>query len=436
MSDFSFSVFWCFSFLTAPMRILYFHQHFTTPTGSGGTRSYELARALLARGHSVTMVCGSPGVTKLDLPLDPKRGWRRGMVDGIDVIALPLEYSNRDGLAKRAMTFARFGLRSLSVVMREKCDLVFATSTPLTAGVPGIVMKCLGRKTPFVFEVRDLWPELPKALGLRNPILLGAMSFLEWASYRACDAAIGLSPGIVEGIRRRSPKDLPVAMVPNGCDLDLFHPRERAPLTLPGVNPGDFVAGFTGAHGPANGLDAVLDAAAVLKKRGRSDVKLVFIGDGKDKDRLVARARAEGLDNCVFLPPVPKRDIARVTASFDCGLMILKNVPAFYYGTSPNKFFDYISSGIPVVNNYPGWLADLIGANRCGIAVPPDSPEVFADALSRLADTPAAERAAMGARGRTLAESEFSRERLAKAFCEALEAAHARSHHTSPGIGA
>ena len=405
------------------MNILYFHQYFTTPSSAGGTRSYEFARALIARGHKVTMVCGLQGVSKLGLPFDAGSGWNRGEVDGIDVIALPLDYSNKDGLAKRAMTFARFGFRSMGIALRHDYDLLFATSTPLTAGIPGIVMKVLGRGKPFVFEVRDLWPELPKALGLKNPFLLGAMSLLEWASYRTADAAIGLSPGIVEGIGRRSAAGLPVAMVPNGCDLDLFHPSRRAPLDLPGVNRGDFVAGFTGAHGVANGLDAVLDAASVLKKQGHSHVKLVLIGDGKEKDRLVARAKAEGLDNCVFLPPVPKKDIARVTASFDCGLMILKNVPAFYYGTSPNKFFDYISSGIPVLNNYPGWLADMIRAHDCGIAVPPADPGAFADALVRLAGLSDDERRAMGLRGRALAEAEFSRERLSDVFVDRLEAA-------------
>jgi glycosyltransferase involved in cell wall biosynthesis len=403
------------------MRILYFHQHFSTPTGVGGTRSYEFARALVAHGHSVTMVCGSPSVAKLNLPYDSVRGWSRGRVHGIDVIALPLKYSNSDGLSKRALTFAKFGWRSLRIALHEQADLVFATSTPLTAGVPGIAMKLLGRRVPFVFEVRDLWPELPRALGLKNPILLGAMSLLEWASYRSCDAAVGLSPGIVAGIRRRSKADLPVTMVPNGCDLNLFHPRERTTLALAGIRPGDFVAGFTGAHGPANGLDAVLDAAAALKRRGDAHVKFVLIGDGKEKNRLEARAATEGLDNCLFLPPVPKKDIARITASFDCGLMILKNVPAFYYGTSPNKFFDYISSGIPVVINYPGWLADMIDENCCGVAVPPADAEALADTLYRLASLSESERCEIGARGRELAAREFSREALSDLFVRTLE---------------
>lgn len=372
----------------------------------------------------MTMVCGSGGLKGWNLREVPGTGWLRGDVDGIDVIALPLPYSNRDGIGKRLVTFLRFAWSSLRIALREECDLVFATSTPLTAAVPGIVAKVFRRK-PFVFEVRDLWPELPRALGMRNPLLLGGMGMLEWMAYRTCDRAVGLSPGIVEGIRRRAKRGLPVTMIPNGCDLDIFNPRLRGEIRLPGIEPGDFVAGFTGAHGVANGLDAVLDAAAVLKRRGATRVKLIFVGDGKEKDRLALRAKSEGLDNCLFFDPMPKAEIGALTASLGCGLMILKNVPAFYYGTSPNKFFDYVAAGIPVVCNYPGWLADLIRQNGCGVAVEPDTPEALADALCGLAADPEGGRK-MGKKSRDLAEREFDRNELADGFCGVVEGACSR----------
>jgi len=402
------------------VRLLYFHQHFATPRGATGTRSYEFARALIARGHQVTVICGAHGLSGLDLPYDAARGWHRGEVDGIDVISLPLAYSNRDSLFRRGLTFLRFALRSVRLALELPCDLVFATSTPITAVIPGLAAKWL-RGKPFVFEVRDLWPELPRALGLRNPFVLGGMSLLESLGYRSADACIGLSPGIVEGIRARADERLPVAMIPNGCDLEVFHPAKRAKLTLPGIGPDDFVAGFTGAHGVANGLDALLDVAAELKRRGDTRVKLTFIGDGKEKERLADLAAERGLSNCLFFPPVPKADLGAITASFDCGLMVLKDVPAFYRGTSPNKFFDYVAAGLPVVNNYPGWLAGLIREHECGVVVPPGDPVAFADALQRLAADPAACRA-MGAAARTLAEKEFARPLLAARFIAALEA--------------
>jgi glycosyltransferase involved in cell wall biosynthesis len=402
------------------VRLLYFHQHFATPRGATGTRSYEFARALIARGHQVTVVCGAHGLSGLDLPYDAARGWHRGEVDGIDVISLPLAYSNRDALFRRGWTFLRFALRSVRLALELDCDLVFATSTPITAVIPGLAAKWL-RGKPFVFEVRDLWPELPRALGLRNPFVLGGMSLLEFLGYRSADACVGLSPGIVAGIRARADERLPVAMIPNGCDLEVFHPAKRAPLALPGLGPDDFVAGFTGAHGVANGLDALLAVAAELKRRGEHRVKLAFIGDGKEKERLAARAAELGLANCLFFPPVPKAELGAITASLDCGLMVLKDVPAFYHGTSPNKFFDYVAAGLPVVNNYPGWLAGLIRENECGIVVPPGDVAAFADALQRLAADPAACRV-MGAAARALAEKEFARPLLAARFIATLEA--------------
>jgi len=402
------------------VRLLYFHQHFATPKGSSGTRSYEFARALIARGHQVTMICGAHRLSGVELPYDASRGWHRGNVDGIDVISLPLAYSNHDSLLRRGWTFLRFALRSVRLALTLDCDLVFATSTPITAVIPGLAAKWL-RGKPFVFEVRDLWPELPRALGLRNPFILGGMSLLEFLGYRSADACIGLSPGIVEGIRARADERLLVAMIPNGSDLEVFHPSKRTKLALPGIGADDFVAGFTGAHGVANGLDALLAVAEELKRRGDTRVKLVFIGDGKEKERLAARAGELGLTNCLFFPPVPKSELGAITASLDCGLMVLRDIPAFYRGTSPNKFFDYLAAGIPVLNNYPGWLAGLITEHRCGIVVPPGNVAAFADALQSLA-ADAAECRAMGNAARALAEKEFARPLLAGRFVATLEA--------------
>ncbi|MFM9001937.1 MAG: glycosyltransferase family 4 protein [Opitutia bacterium] len=403
------------------MRLLYFHQHFSTPAGASGTRSYEFARELVRRGHRVTVVCGAHALSGLTLPADDARGWSRGTVDGIDVISLPLPYSNRDSLLRRAFVFARFALRSAAIALREEADLVFATSTPISAALPGLAAKWF-RGTPFVFEVRDLWPDLPRALGVTNPLTIGVMTLIERLAYRSADAVIGLAPGIVDAVRARSAAGLPVTLVPNGCDLEAFAPGLRAAGAVPGVSPDDFVAGFTGAHGPANGLDAVLEAARELNAPVPAALQLAFIGDGREKDRLAGIARAEGLDNCVFLPPVAKSALGPVTASFGCGLMVLKDVPEFRRGTSPNKFFDYLAAGVPVINNYPGWVADLVAERGCGVVVPPGDPVAFADAMQRLAADPAACRA-MGAAARRLAEERFARRSLAADFCAALESA-------------
>lgn len=393
------------------MKILYFHQHFSTPSGSTAIRSYEMACHLLARGHQVTMVCGrySGGVTGLIKPFE--NGWRRDKVDGIDVIEFDLAYSNADSFVKRTITFLKFAMISVRLAMTENYDIVFATTTPLTAGIPGVFARWLRRK-PFVFEVRDLWPELPHAMGvIKNPLTLWIMSILEWVSYRSAYRLIGLSPGIVKGIVRRGVASDRVAMVPNGCDLTLFADALQ-PWRPAEVLSTDLMALFAGTHGVANGLDALMDAAKELKYRGREDIKILLIGQGKLKEGLLARAQREGLNNVVFHDPVNKVRLASLMAASDVGLQVLANIPAFYYGTSPNKFFDYIAAGLPVINNYPGWVAEMIEEYQFGFAIAPDDPIAFADALERAA----ADRAAlklMGQRGLVLARSQFSRQFLA-----------------------
>lgn len=398
------------------MKILYFHQHFSTPKGSAGIRSYAMAQSLIRNGHQVTMVCGSFGAGQTGLTQPFNKGMRRGMVDGIDIIEFELPYSNALSFLKRILIFLSFAFKSIKVALTEKYDVVFATTTPLTAGIPGIFAKWFRRK-PFVFEVRDLWPELPKAMGvIKNPIVLWMMSVLEWTSYHSADRLVGLSPGIVDGIIKRGIAPEKVASIPNGCDLDIFASEHQA-WRPEGVQPTDLMAIFTGTHGLANGLNAVLDAAAELKKRQRTDIKLVLVGDGMQKKALLERATELKLDNVIFHDPVNKAKLAGLMASADIGLQILANVPAFYYGTSPNKFFDYISAGLPVLNNYPGWLAELITKEQCGFAVPPENAQAFADALEQAANQ--RERLIeMGRNGQQVAREQFNRSILSQKFSD------------------
>jgi glycosyltransferase involved in cell wall biosynthesis len=385
-----------------------------------GLRSYAMGRRLVERGHQVIMVCGSYRGADTGLRGAFVKGRRRGMIDGLDVIEINLPYSNEASYLRRTRMFLAFAVRSIGVALTESCDLVFATSTPLTVGIPGIFARWLRRKR-FVFEVRDLWPELPQAMGvITNPAVLAAMSALEWLSYRSADRLIGLSPGIVEGVARRGIARNRIAMIPNACHLDVFKSESHGQRP-DGVNATDLMAVFAGTHGVANGLDAVLDAAGVLKERGNNAVKIVLVGDGALKRALMQRATERGLDNLLFRDPIDKQRVAELLAAADIGLQILANVPAFYYGTSPNKFFDYLAAGLPVLTNYPGWLADIIRENGIGYAIPPDDAVAFADALER-AHADRAALAAMGRRALALAHSRFDSRKLADGFVDWLEA--------------
>jgi glycosyltransferase involved in cell wall biosynthesis len=246
---------------------------------------------------------------------------------------------------------------------------------------------------------------------IKNPVVLWAMGVLEWVSYSSAHRLIGLSPGIVDGISHRGVPHACITLVPNGCDLHMFGSMV-VPWRPVQVQATDLLAVFAGAHGMANGLGAVLDGAAELKRRGRDDIKLLLIGNGKLKPELQARAARERLTNVVFHDPVNKTRLAGLMAATDLGMQCLANVPEFYYGTSPNKFFDYIAAGLPVLNNYPGWLAEMITQYQCGFVVPPDNPTAFADALEQAASDRHALKA-MGQRCLALAEKEFDRALLA-----------------------
>lgn len=400
------------------MHILYFHQHFSTPSGATGIRSYEMAKKLLKRGHQVTMVCGSYNSAKTGLTSAFKNGKRQGTVDGINVVEFELAYSNKDGFIKRFTTFIKFALRSMSFALTADYDMVFATSTPLTAALPGLVGRWFKRK-PFVFEVRDLWPELPREMGvITNPVILALMGLLEWSAYKSAHGLIGLSPGIGEGILRLGVSPEQVTVIPNGCDIPLFaEPSIWQPET---IKPDDFMVVYTGTHGIANGLQVLIEAAKIVQERQEERIKFVLVGDGKLKAELKAQAAAYQLKNILFLDSVDKARISQLFCRADIGMQILADVPAFYYGTSPNKFFDYIAAGLPVMINYPGWLAGKVTDYECGAVVAANNPVAMADSLIDLEQN-RSRLVSMGDNALKLAKMEFDRDDLSNQFVDWLE---------------
>ena len=394
------------------MKILYFHQHFSTPKGSIGTRSYHFSRELINQGHSVTIVCGSYWIAETGLYHKFSNGKRSGIVDGINVIEFDLTYSNKDNFLKRSITFFKFSYQGVRIALNDDYDVLFATSTPLTAGIPGIFSRKI-RKKPFVFEVRDLWPELPKAMGvITNPIVIYFMGLLERLTYQSATYCIGLSPGIVNGIKAKQ-NNKKVKLIPNGCDS--FDDNAIK------ISKKKFTAAFTGAHGIANGLDSVLNAAKLLIDNNVLDIEIQFIGDGALKNKLKNRAKNENLTNCTFIDPMPKKDLFKYLKSHvDVGLMILDDIPEFYYGTSPNKFFDYLSIGLPVLNNYPGWIAEIIESKKCGLVVKPNCAKEFSDALISMKNNEDLI-SQMKVNSKKLAKKEFKRANLSKIFVKTIE---------------
>ena len=401
------------------MHVAIFHQLFSTREGSTVTRSYTFARRLVARGHRVTVVCARSvsGCSGLDGPFVDGR--RTGIIDGIGIIELAGAYSNHQGVWARTREFLAYARATVCLALTLDYDVIFCKSAPLTAGIPGIVATVL-RGKPYVFEAGDLWPAVPKAMGLKNPILLAGMGVLERANYRAARLCIGVAPGIIRGFLARGVPENRTVLVPNGCDLDLFQPNDDVPRPeIPGVRPEDFVAVYAGAHGRANGLDVAVEAARRLDRDEGNRVRVVLIGDGALKPQL--RKQAEGVRSIVFVDPMPKTRLADMMRRADCGIVIFAPIPIIYDCTSPNKFYDYIALGLPVVVAYPGWIAEIIAAHGCGRLSAAGDPVGLAMALRAIAADPTAAKA-MGARARALALREFDRNQLADFAIDRVEA--------------
>lgn len=402
------------------MHILYLHQYFITRAGVGGTRSYEFARAFVAQGHRVTMITAA----------DDSVPWaggllRRRAVDGIDVVELRAGSSNyQQGTAvsypRRILAFALFALASIVAVLRvSRPDVVFATSTPLTIGVPGMIASAF-HAAPLVFEVRDLWPEAPVAMGaLRNPLVIRLARWLERTIYRRSAHVVALSPGMAEGVVAAGTPAERVSVIPNASDLDLFSPQiDGEPFRRRLGTAGKFVCTYFGAMGDANDLQQVVAAAKILRGRGRDDIVFVLCGRGKRRPALEAFCARHGLTNVIFLDAMPKHEVAQLVAASDLGMALFRNLPVLYT-CSPNKLFDTFAAGRPALVNTPGWLRALVEQHQAGVYARPDDAAHMAEQITRLADDPQLARV-YGQNARRLAESRFDRRLLAAQLLEIL----------------
>lgn len=402
------------------MRILYFDQHFSTPAGSIGTHAFDRAKSLIARGHEVTVVCGRYRGAVSGLEGKFIKGERRGIIQGIDVIEIDCADANAMGIAERISMFLAYATHGIRLVFTEKYDLVLASASPLTAAVPGIIARWLRRKK-LVIEIRDLWAAQAHAAGINsNPLWRNILRAITWVAYRSAHRLIALSPGVMRGMLRRGAKAKRTAMIPSGSDLSQFATAKRwRPET---VADDTLLALYVGAHGVANDLDALLDAAAVLKLRGREDIRILLVGEGKRKPVHTERIRYEGLNNVQCHIPMDQKALAGLMLGADLGLQIMADTHAFYFGTSPDKYADYLAAGLPVLTNYPGQIAKMVTEHACGFVTMPQNPAALADALERAADDRQALKK-MCKNAHALAIGEFDRHRLADQFAEWVESA-------------
>lgn len=398
------------------MHILYLHQYFATRKGITGTRSYEFARHLVSKGHRVTMM--TSGLANREFPVPEGKPYAEFETEGIHVVAIAAAYNDpqvgtgMSGL-QRMLKFYQFAWSACRVGKKLPAPhLVFATHTPLTIGLAGLT---LGQyfKVPFVFEVRDLWPEALVNVGaLKNPLAIWWLERMAKKIYTGAKHIVALSPGIKEGIVRAGVPAGKVTIIPNASDLDLFGPdldgsaqRERLGLK------DRFAAIYFGAMGLANGLEYVIEAARILAERGSNHIVLVLHGSGGKRAELEKMASEYELKNVIFSNLVPdKGQVAQIVAGCDVCMTIYRATKEHTW--SPNKMFDALAAGKPVLINAAGWLGETIEKNNCGRCLDANRPQTLADALEELAADPELCRQ-MGKNARALAEREFAREKLA-----------------------
>ena len=395
------------------MHILYIHQHFATPAGSTGTRSYEFARRWVKAGHKVTLITGHYDVGGLEVT---RALYQKQNIEGINIVVVGSKYSNKQSYLRRVTSFLSFCLLSIYAGMRiKKIDVIYASSTPLTVGIPAMVIKWV-KRVPFVFEVRDQWPEIPIELGIiTNGFLIKILLWLEKTIYRNCSSLIALSPGQADGIRAVLTEEKPITVIPNSCDTDVFMPDIDGSAVRQRRGWKDkLVLLHTGAMGKVNGLDFVIEAAERLKDH--SDIVFVLIGDGNQKLFLESRAKKLGLTNVEILSSVPKRELSDFYAAANIGLVIIGNFPIIEHN-SANKFFDSLSAGKPVLLNYSGWQRKILEGNEAGFGCDLCNLDQFVEKVLYL-NSHSRQVEQMGQNARQVAVKNFNRDELAK---QALE---------------
>lgn len=401
------------------MKIIYLHQYFNTPEMSGGTRSYEMARRMVAAGHEVHMVTSSREQSHTC------KDWYVTEEAGITVHWFPVPYSNHMSFFQRIKAFFSFAFAAQKKAASLQGDVVFATSTPLTIALPA-VFTARKLKVPMVFEVRDLWPEMPIAMGaLKNPVLQWAAKKLERWAYNNSAAVVALSPGMKEGVVKTGYPANQVAVIPNSSDnLEFQHNPEaaqqfRAARSWLGHSP---LLVYTGTFGKVNGVAYTVKLAQELK-RINSEIKILLVGDGAEKNLVVSEAKTAGVfeENLFLEPSVPKKDVPALLSAATMASALFIDLPEMR-PNSANKFFDALASGTPVFLNYGGWMHDLVTAHSCGVAGWQQSMQSVAQELnSKMHNAEWLNQAGQAARA--LAEQEFDRDKLADQLVAVLELA-------------
>jgi len=395
--------------VTRPLHILYVVQYFNLPSEPGGGRAYHFATHWVRAGHRVTLVTGTVN-TKTASVADRYQGrsYIRERIEGVELIRCASSSRIRLSVPGRISNFLGFAARaSWAVISKvERPDIIYASSTPLTVGIPALAAALRWRRR-FVFEVRDLWPESAVVAGvLKNRMVIAVTSAFERLLYRRAARIVALTRGIEAGILKTGIPPEKVLFVPNGVD-DILGGNGQPP---PARGDGMFRVVYAGALGRWNGNETLVDAATLLKDD--EGIEFVVVGDGDQRVALEQRARAMGA-RMRFLGALPKERAIREIHDADACVICTWDHP-FHSMVLANKIFDYLGAGKPVLAAARGEMALLLAEARAGLSVPPGDPSTLAALVRKMRDLPLSEREAMGRRGREHVLAHYRRSDLAR----------------------
>jgi glycosyltransferase involved in cell wall biosynthesis len=372
------------------MHTLLIHQAFTTPTDAGGTRHYELAQYVIAKGDRFSVVASDFGYLSARRMSGSVTG-REEIVDGIRVLRVATSKSSHRGIAGQLLSFLTFATSSFVAGLRVKnVDVVLATTPPIFQAVTAWLIAAI-RGRPLLLEIRDLWPEFIIDMGkLRNPLVIAVARWLERFLYRKADGFIVNSPAYVGYLESKGVPPDQIALIPNGVSPEMFSGHEDVGGAAKAIRErlgiaDAFVAMYAGAMGPANDLEVLLNAAELLRDDTR--IRIVLVGDGKMRTRLEAMAQQRGLTNVTFVGPQSKAEMRDFLHAADVCVATLQNISMFRM-TYPNKVFDYLAAARPVVLAIDGVIRDVVERAEGGVFVQPGDSQALADAIRNLANDP------------------------------------------------
>lgn len=405
------------------MKILIIHQYFLGKDDPGGSRFNQFVKYWEDLGHEITVVAGTVHYATGKKEEKYKRKWitREKYSDNTTLYRTYVSEAYNKSFLGRLWGYFSFTISSLTATLFKvsKHDVMIVTSPPLFVGITGIITKFV-KRTPMIFEIRDLWPESAIDTGvLTNSFLIKAAYTVERLSYKFADKINVLTPAFKASlIEKKSIREEKIIFIPNGADLDIFQPGERANWVRDKYNlHGKFVITYMGAHGVANNLDSILNVASIC--RDYEDIVFLLIGDGMEKSRLQKRAADERIDNVLFIDSQPKKDIPDFCNASDVCTAVLKKVDTFKT-VYPNKVFDYMSCAKPILIGIDGVARDLVENSQSGYYVDPENAEDFKEKIVELyTKQELIER--LGINGFNFVRQNFSREKLAHEYSEKLQ---------------